>query len=472
MSSHFTFPFTIPFAHNLCLKVIYLLGLKDKIRFANKATRARRYVFDPEAQQLEEMPTSLLHVLRFAIKHGLPAAMLRDLSFAFTKMASALFADNSAGHVLEGGSFATVHEFFRSHFSPHFARRFASALVHGIFSGSSQQLLLKYAFPALWQSQVAYDSVLVGALLDPYLKLAQCYDEAPTVNLALSPADQSAFEPTLKRAQRERVASLEGGLSTLTTRLHEHVRKEQVEIYLRTKVMHVVRKGDRVDVMTETEAAAETSEPRRTTFTATAVASTLPPPALTAVLKASLPSLELTAPQQRRAQAAIARLHSITSLSLAVVTVVYEGRQFTQLVNKVDAQPGFGFLMPEGPARGLILGVVYDSCVFPELAGEETGVFTIMLGGADPTFQQKVEGATTAELETWALAALSQHLGVVEEATSVHVTKWMQAIPQFDAAYSRARSGLQQLLRTHMPWLFVTGKAFGTGKPHRTRSYA
>ena len=108
--------------------------------------------------------------------------------------------------------------------------------------------------------------------------------------------------------------------------------------------------------------------------------------------------------------------------------------------------------------------MVYDSCVFPELAGEATGVFTIMLGGADPNLQQKVEQATTADLESWALAALSQHLGVVDEASSLHVTKWMQAIPQFDAAYSRARSGLQQLLRTNLPWLFVTGKAFGTGE--------
>ena len=77
--------------------------------------------------------------------------------------------------------------------------------------------------------------MLVGALLDLYLQLAQCYYEAPTVSLALSPADQADFAMALQQAQRERVASLEGGLATLTTRLHEHVRKEQVEVYFRTK---------------------------------------------------------------------------------------------------------------------------------------------------------------------------------------------------------------------------------------------
>ena len=46
----------------------------------------RRFVYDPEAQQLEEMPSSFLHALRFVVKHGLPAAMLRDLSFAFAKI--------------------------------------------------------------------------------------------------------------------------------------------------------------------------------------------------------------------------------------------------------------------------------------------------------------------------------------------------------------------------------------------------
>eukprot|EP00730_Choanoeca_flexa_P008290 TRINITY_DN12473_c0_g2_i2.p1 TRINITY_DN12473_c0_g2~~TRINITY_DN12473_c0_g2_i2.p1 ORF type:complete len:604 (+),score=128.22 TRINITY_DN12473_c0_g2_i2:3-1814(+) len=441
----------------VALQVIYMLGLKDKIRFANKATRARRYVFDYDRQRLEEMPSSLLKTIRFAIKHRLPSALLTDLSYALVKIWSALFVSTSNGHVLEGGSFATVHEFFRSHFSRHFATQFASALVHGIFSGSSQQLLLKYAFPAIWQSQVAYDSVIVGALLDPILKLAQCYDDTPDVDLHIPPEHRKDFNATLTKARKERVASLEGGLATLTQRLAAAAVELGVDLRLSTKVTQLRKTEANIIVKTDAH------DSSRADVAATVVASTLPPAQLTGLLESSVDHLELSAVQHRRAQAAIARLHTVTSLSLAVITLVFEGQCFEELVNTSDAQPGFGFLMPASKDRGLVLGVVYDSCVFPELAGQRNGVFTVMLGGAEPKQQASVETMDTEVLQAMAMETLNHRLGVVAEASSVHVTKWIKAIPQFDAAYSRARSGLQQLLRTHMPWLFVTGKAFGSG---------
>jgi oxygen-dependent protoporphyrinogen oxidase len=199
------------------------------------------------------------------------------------------------------------------------------------------------------------------------------------------------------------------------------------------------------------------------TVPANAVISTLPPKPLATLLEASCSQLRLSLPQQRRAQAAVARLHGMTSLSLVVVTMVFEETSFEALMGKPDAQPGFGFLMPECEARGLLLGVVYDSCVFPELAGPSHSVLTAMLGGADPRLQERVKQASSQELEEEALDAIHHHLGVTQHPTAIHVTKWLDAIPQFDMSYSRGRLGTEQLLRQHLPWLSLTGKAFGEG---------
>lgn len=596
----------------VALRVIHALGVAPLLTWANPATRGRRFVradahvvhsqgsaakskttttrttsttaasnspaavsnatmgsAGADTWPLEELPTALAPALAFAWRYGLPGSALRDLLRLFDTVPpehaldtldrdadshADAYADPYAGAAADGdtsGHSDTIHAFFARHLSPRFATRFVSALVHGIFSGDSRQLLVRYAFPPLWRLRQAYGSIVAGALLDTRLDLAGCYadpearetppsDAVLDVLLGAPPAD---LEALVARAKKERVASLEGGLSTLITALADAARHAGVEVRLgctaatllpsRSGTDVVVRGGDAQDGSTalvsegeqesKSRQATDTSSASTPTataetkskITASAVLSTLPPDALADLLATSnatadrssahtsdatngpssvhfstvmsnvvtsnvaderssahggpaslLPSAAATAavlePAHRRAQAAVAALQQVRSLSIAVVTFVYRQQRF-ETTAASSAAPGFGFLAPATETRGLLLGVVYDSCVFPALAGEEHLVLTAMLGGADPDCQEQVEALSETALLALARDALAVNLGVHTEPSLARLTRWVQAIPQFDATYARARATMDQYVATDAPWLFLAGKAFAGG---------
>lgn len=423
------------------------------------------------------MPTKFGQILSFSVRHNLPAAIFRDLLLGFKSIMRSFFAAQDSllsGQRLEGGSLASCHQFFTRHFSQHFADRFVTSLVHGIFSGDAKQLLIKYAFPALWQTEAAYDSVILGSILDPFLKLSNFYDETPMPTLAMSLKQSKHIEQVLKKAYRERVTSLAGGLGTLIHSFENALTSLDVQLHKGTVVTQMAKEEDAITLTLQSQfcsdsasgsedecEATETSE----TLQAHAIISTLPPNNLSELLSNSLDTLSLSKDQHRRAQTAVSRLQQLTSLSISVVTLVYPGLSFDKLAAGSDQaiEPGFGFLMPEFAQRGLLLGVVYDSCVFANLGGSGNGVLTAMFGGSGKQKQATVEAMSNTELLSMAEDSISQFLGINVQPTHTEVTRWTKAIPQFDATYSRARAGVTQLTQESLPWLFVAGKAFGTG---------
>ena len=65
-------------------------------------------------------------------------------------------------------------------------------------------------------------------------------------------------------------------------------------------------------------------------------------------------------------------LNSIPYVDVAVINFMFEGKH---LIN----EPAFGFLVPSSEENVPILGVIYDTCSFPQ--GDKT-IFTVMMGGA------------------------------------------------------------------------------------------
>ena len=515
------------------LQLIDDLGIGAKLAWANKDTRGRRFVFDEDTHELEEMPTSLKQVLAFAYKHNLLTAVLRDIAQAV------LHTDRGSGH-------DTCEAFFTKHFSAHLARHFLTALVHGIFSGEASRLLLRYAFPAMWQLEQAYGSIVLGSILDPFLQLAQAYEDPA---MPKAPAVDSRVEAWIKRAAKERIASLQGGLTTLTTALWERLTDSGVHMHMGTPVALLARVAsptsaplpDHEHVLIETDSVpAAAVSTRHDTYASVAAASaaaasgkhhhgggdstlaqsivhvsaedataqakdtgadtgtgagtravvaldssctgvalmdssgepllldvdcvisTLPPPQLHALLARSLPHLSLTEPAHRRAIACADKLARVRSLSIAVVTFVFLRTSFERVVGS-HVQPGFGFLMPRSARREHLLGVVYDSCVFPALAGPQHVVMTAMLGGEGEEHQRFVEESSEEALLNHARTLLGKHLGVTAAPDASRLTRWIKAIPQFDNLYAAARTDLTACVQEHMPWLFVGGKAFGFG---------
>eukprot|EP01147_Barroeca_monosierra_P002516 gene2516-8090_t len=484
----------------VALQLIDELGIGNLLSWANKKTRGRRFVFEERTKTLEELPISLPQFLAFAYRYNLLAAIFRDLWQA-------------VAHKDGGKGYETCEAFFAKHFSAHLARRFVSALVHGIFSGDSNKLLLKYAFPSLWEMEQAYGSVIIGFILDPFLKLSEMYQDSP---LIADPMPQRV-QKWLQRASRERVASLEGGLTTLITALWDNIIGRGVHVHTKTSVARISYALETRNASSSTSATeiqtSNTDQDIVPTSTASSldektkadishrdmankdenslalagvganscdlvtlfdpkgvslltnvdcVISTLPPEDLQHLFEQSLPSLALAEPSHRRVASCANKLAQVRSLSIAVITFVFFDKSFHQVVDE-KIQPGFGFLMPRILARGHLLGVVYDSCVFPDLAGPGHVVLTAMLGGDSTQNQTYVEEASQEELISTGLSGLQQHLGLRVSPSVSRLTLWRRAIPQFDHLYATARSDLETCIPSHLPWLFVGGKAFGYG---------
>jgi oxygen-dependent protoporphyrinogen oxidase len=427
------------------LRIIDRLGLSSKLVWADKDTRGRRFIYDPATGELEELPTSLRAFMGFAWRHGVWSALLHDM--ACMVLPRKRYRQAKLG--LE-----TVHHFFKRHFSEHIADRFVSALVHGIYSGDSRTLTVRYIFRILWQLDAAYGSILLGMLLDKVLGVVKEHDR---IELPV-PRIKGGSAEGIQQAKSQSIASLRGGMHTLIEALVENLRRQGVHI-------HYGAEARQVSICTPTATAEHlvsittaAGERRAADF----VISALPPDELLAVLRQSSVAFGSSPDSIARHRAAVHAMQHVTSLSLAVVTFLFEKCEFAELVAS-GVQPGFGFLVPDVPYRGLLLGVVYDSCVFPDLPGRDNVVLTCMFGGGDPSSQRELKQASDTYLLELGRKSLQKILGVTRPPSVENLKRWDNAIPQFDGAYDRARSALLRLLHEDAPWLIATGKAFGRG---------
>lgn len=175
---------------------------------------------------MEVLPTSFGTFLRFAKSHSLVRALLRDLSLAVLP-APASFTELEADD--------TAHAFFSRHFSMRLASRFVSSLMHGVYSGRSRTLLTSRVFRYLWQLEAAYGSVVVGALVDPWLRLT-AHQDAKEFRTPQSPTGRGRPPAIVRAAKKERIVSFRTGMHELTAGLEQAVREFGVKVRLGSEV--------------------------------------------------------------------------------------------------------------------------------------------------------------------------------------------------------------------------------------------
>lgn len=137
-------------------------------------------------------------------------------------------------------------------------------------------------------------------------------------------------------------------------------------------------------------------------------------------------------------------LEFLTYLPNAPITKVELGVRESDLARPLD---GFGLLcassspLPDGAQQ--ILGIVFASTVFPDRAPAGTRSMSVMLGGVrDPDINQR----TDAQLVAQAVAAARALLGLRGEPVMTHVSRWDQAIPQYQPGHARALAALRKAL--------------------------
>jgi len=146
-------------------------------------------------------------------------------------------------------------------------------------------------------------------------------------------------------------------------------------------------------------------------------------------------------------------LESIPYVDVAVINFMFEGKK---LIN----EPAFGFLVPSSEENVPILGVIYDTCSFPQ--GDNT-IFTVMMGGAwfDQLFGQNT---SSKDLESIALKHLKSILKIEDEPIKVICKVHEKCIAQYTVGHAQRVKKLRELTtKAKLPFAFVGSAYDGVG---------
>ncbi|KAM9368356.1 protoporphyrinogen oxidase [Phaethornis superciliosus] len=308
----------------------------------------------------------------------------------------------------------SVHAFVHRRFGPEVADIAVDSLCRGVFAGDCRALSARSCFPALFEAERRWRSVLLG--------------------LALGPGKGRGVESGLsRRARVERWSqwSLRGGMQSLAEALAAFLRPRGIELHCHAPLRRLQRCHDGRWQLTLADG----------TVTADHVISALPAAALAKVL-----------PDEAEPLARELRL--IPAVSVAVVNLQYKG--VTLPVT------GFGHLVPSSEDSSL-LGIVYDSVAFPQHDG--TGAasvrLTVMLGGA--WFQQSFgDPATVApeQLLQRAQAAVREQLGIEPPPIRSIVRVHQACIPQYTLGHWQRTECITRFLAEQQLPLSLIGASY------------
>lgn len=125
---------------------------------------------------------------------------------------------------------------------------------------------------------------------------------------------------------------------------------------------------------------------------------------------------------------------------------------------------GFGILFPES-ADTKIIGVLFNSQLFPDVGASDSQVITICLGGVtsrNEVFMNKDDSF----LVEYSKGELRKFLGI-SDAKSLLVTRWENAIPQYEAAHPQLLKTFLQVESRYPNLFFCGADKGGVGVPDR-----
>ncbi len=141
-------------------------------------------------------------------------------------------------------------------------------------------------------------------------------------------------------------------------------------------------------------------------------------------------------------------LASIPYAPMGVVALGYSEAE-------IGKPQGFGLLVPRG--EGLpILGVLWDSSIFPNRAPEGRVLLRVMIGGAR---QPELALRDEDELISLAKEGIRRTMGIEAEPLFTEVFRYPKAIPQYVVGHQRRLDRIEGIL-SQLPGLFLGGNAY------------
>lgn len=268
-------------------------------------------------------------------------------------------------------------DFFCEHFGPELLAYALDPFVSGIYAGDPSRLSARHAFPSLWKGEKEYGSLLRAQLAASRAKRAR--GEPP------GPPPIISFTDGLAELPLALAASLPRGTLRLETAVNQLSPSPDGWIL-------DAAPSERFD----------------------RVILALPAPALA--------RLGLGPPGARTS------LASLNLLEHPPVTALFLGYPRTDVEHPLD---GFGMLCPSAE-KSPLLGVLFNSTLFPGRAPAGHVALTVMLGGVrQPDLARQPLDSQLPIVEK----ALATLLGARRPPVFVHRTHWPRAIPQYQMAH-------------------------------------
>eukprot|EP00038_Savillea_parva_P016904 m.18538 g.18538 ORF g.18538 m.18538 type:complete len:507 (+) comp3603_c0_seq2:203-1723(+) len=392
------------------------VGLAHKVVLAGQDHPGAKNRFIYANNRLQKLPSSFSEVARNVIRRD-------PMTLALVK---AIIIEPFRSKAKSDVSDETVYDFGVRRLGANVAGRLLDPLCVGIFGGDCRTLSLQSCFPSLKNMERDFGSLVKGALRQ----------KAPQL-----PDPEPGTEWLLNRVKGARIWSLEHGLADLPLAVRD---------WLEATGNVDIRCGERVTLIDKPN---EDGRVRvhlngREVLECDHVVSALPAHTLAQLVHNVDPKLAHTAA-------------SIPFNGIVVANYLFRGRL-------LDVE-GFGYLVPTTEPEGGVLGVVFDSCAFPQqddvaFLDADVGAvtrLTVMTGGPKFNDLYGTHSVNEATVHNISLAALQKHLGITADPVHSSVMPWVDTMPQYTVGHAGRVAVIEKaLMREWNHRLSVVGNSY------------
>nr|TKW05124.1 hypothetical protein SEVIR_7G155600v2 [Setaria viridis] len=381
-----------------------------------------RLIDDLGLQDRQQYPNS--QHKRYIVKDGAPALLALFLEpFLYKKSNTRNSGKVSDEHLSE-----SVGSFFERHFGREVVDYLIDPFVAGTSAGDPESLSIRHAFPALWNLERKYHSIIVGAILS---KLTAKGDPVKTGS------DLSG-----KRRNRRASFSFHGGMQSLINALHNEVGDDNVK--LGTEVLSLACTFDGLpstggwSISVDSKDAGSKDLAKNQTFDAV-------------IMTAPLSNVQRMKFRKGGAPFVLDFLPKVNYLPLSLMVTAFKKEDVKKPLE------GFGVLIPykEQQKHGLkTLGTLFSSMMFPDRAPDDQYLYTTFVGGSH---NRDLAGAPTSILKQLVTSDLKKLLGVEGQPTFVKHIYWRNAFPLYGRDYGSVLDAIEKMEK-NLPGFFYADK--------------
>ena len=342
-----------------------------------------------------------------------PTNMLRDPKLSFM-LFSALVRDICTAKSDKKDE--TVYEFASRRFGPNVASILVDSMISGIYAGNSRKLSIRSCFPLLYKLEGEYGSVVKGMI-------RRRKETTPMCKSSELAAFETETEVT-KILARSMQVSFRSGMATLSHSLESSLRKdeENVTLMLNSRVSGLRPRGDNSGGMVVSVEGDDASD-----VLVDEVVTTLPASTMSKLMG-----------ENEKVRDAFQDLAVNTKgVDVAVVNMRYQKNLVKLPYN------GFGFLVPSREYSEL-LGVTWDSLVFPAQQDDGVCAMTAMIGGAH---HPHVGAMSNSELREMAQRLVLPKLNILEKPSTIYCGVAKNCIPQYNVGHHESVLRVENTLR-------------------------